>query len=178
MFSLLTGAIPALMLIEQQCQPDAQRFPARKVTAMKHKTAALLCAFSITASSLAFAAGAHTPKPGSAERKAILDAMRAVVKRMSGLDVVFVVPYLKVDQGWAWIHTVPQSRDGRGNYEDVSMLLHKKQGKWKPAGIAAACEPGVDDTPDCSEKTFIKRLKAAYPSAPLSIFPPQMLHAQ
>jgi hypothetical protein len=145
---------------------------------MKNKVAALLCAFSITASSLAFAADPYTPKPGSPERKAILDAMRVVVKRMSGLDVVFVVPYLKVDQGWAWIHTLPQSRDGRSHYEDVSALLHKRQGKWKMADIAASCEPGLDDTPDCSEKTFIKRLKAKYPSAPLSIFPPYMLHAQ
>jgi hypothetical protein len=38
--------------------------------------------------------------PGNPERKAILDAMRVVVKRMSGgEDMVFVVPYLKVDQG-------------------------------------------------------------------------------
>lgn len=153
-------------------------FLPKKVTAMKKKAAALFCAVSITAASLAFAAGPHTPLPGSPERKAILDAMRKVVQRMSGLDVVFVVPYLKVDQGWAWIHTVPQSRDGRSHYEDVSMLLQKRQGRWKPAGIAAACEPGVEDTPDCSEKTFIKRLKAKYPSAPLSIFPPSMLHAQ
>lgn len=145
---------------------------------MNNKTAALLLAISVTASSLAFAAGPYTPKPGSPERKAILNAMREVVKRMSGLDVVFVVPYLKVDQGWAWIHTRPQSRDGRGHYEDVSMLLHKRQGQWKPAGIAASCEPGLDDTPDCSEKTFIKRLQAKYPSAPLSIFPSHMLQAQ
>ena len=145
---------------------------------MKHKIAALLYTISITASSLAFAAGPYTPKPGSPERKAILDAMREVVKRMSGLDVVFVVPYLKVDKGWAWIHTIPQSRDGRSHYEDVSTLLHKRQGRWKMADITASCEPGLEDTPDCSEKTFIKRLKAKYPSAPLSIFPPSMLHVQ
>lgn len=145
---------------------------------MKHKVAALLCAFSITASSLAFAAGPYTPLPGNPERKAILDALRVVVKRMSGSDMVFVVRYLKVDQGWAWIHTLPQSRDGRGHAEDVSVLLHKKQGQWKMADIAASCEPGLDDTPDCSAKTFIKRLKAKYPSAPLSIFPPSMLYTQ
>ena len=146
---------------------------------MKNKVAALLCAFSITASSLAFAAGPYTPLPGNPERKAILDALREVVKRMSGgEDMVFVVPYLKVDQGWAWIHTLPQSRDGRGHYEDVSGLFHKQQGKWKMADVAASCEPGLNDTPDCSAKTFIKRLKSKYPSAPLSIFPDSMLHAQ
>ena len=145
---------------------------------MKNKIAALLCAFSISASSLAFAAGPYTPLPGTSERKAILNAMRKVVKRMSGLDVVFVVPYLKVDQGWAWIHTIPQSRDGRSHYEDVSALLHKRKGYWKKADIAASCEPGAEETPDCSEKTFIKRLKDKYPSAPLTIFPPSMLQAQ
>ncbi len=145
---------------------------------MKHNIPALLCAFSITASSLAVAAGPYTPKPGTPERKAILNALREVVKRASGLDAVFVVPYLKVDQGWAWIHTIPQSRDGHNHYEDVSMLLHKRQGQWKKADIAASFEPGVDDTPGCSATTFIKRLKAKYPSAPLSIFPASMLHAQ
>ncbi len=145
---------------------------------MKHKIAALLCAFSIIASSLAFAAGPYTPLPGNPERKAILDALRKVVKRMSGLDMVFVVHYLKVEQGWAWIATSPQSRDGRNHAEDVAVLLHKRQGKWKMADIAASCEPGVDDTPDCSAKTFIKRLKAKYPLAPLTIFPPSMRHAK
>ena len=50
-----------------------------------------------------------TPLPGSPLRKAVLDALRQEVKRIHGLDVVFVVKHLKVKNGWAWAHTLPQS---------------------------------------------------------------------
>ena len=37
-----------------------------------------------------------TPPPGSSLRKAVLDALRQEIKRMHGLDVVFVVRHLRV----------------------------------------------------------------------------------
>jgi len=76
--------------------------------------------------SLAFAAGSEstavTPPPGSVERKLIMDALR---KRWPDSDAKFVVKHLKVNNGWAWIHVAPQSRDGCSHFEDESWLLKK-----------------------------------------------------
>ena len=55
----------------------------------------------------------HTPSKGSPERKAILNTLREDVKQRVGLDVIFVVDYLKVHNGWAYAITSPQSRDGK-----------------------------------------------------------------
>ncbi|HOW55048.1 MAG TPA: hypothetical protein PLR60_10385, partial [Syntrophorhabdaceae bacterium] len=66
-----------------------------------------------------------TPPPGSAERKLILDALRAEMEKLHHINAVFVVKYLKVQGGWAWIETLPKSADGANQYEDVSALLRK-----------------------------------------------------
>lgn len=115
--------------------------------------------------------GAYTPPPGSFERKEILDALRKVVRNMSELDVVFVVKYFKVQNGWSWIITEPQSADGKSRYETISGLLKKTDGKWEylygpPEG--AVCE----EDPDCADETrFFRKIKSLYPSAPAGIFP-------
>src|SRR5947208_347655 len=57
---------------------------------------------------------AYAPKPGSPERKAIVDAMRA---KGDIPDRVFVTRYLMVQDGWAWIVADPKSRDGKNSYE-------------------------------------------------------------
>ena len=113
--------------------------------------------------------GPYTPPAGSAERKAILDAVRKEVKSWSGLDVVFVVRYLKVYNGWAWVATLPQSRDGLNHYEDVSGLLHKTKGQW----ILMETRPDAcDDEPEClDDKSYFKKLRSRFPSAPPNIFP-------
>ena len=59
----------------------------------------VLLGFSMAAS--ASTAGTHTPAKGSEERKGILDAVRGVIRKMSGLEVVFVVRHLKVNKDWA-----------------------------------------------------------------------------
>jgi hypothetical protein len=67
----------------------------------------------------------YTPPPGSAERTAILDALRTWVYHQHHLEVVFVVKYLKVKNGYVWVHILPQSKDGSSRYEDISALLKK-----------------------------------------------------
>jgi hypothetical protein len=41
-----------------------------------------------------------TPPPGSRERRAILDALRAEVTHLTGPDLVFVVEHLAARAGW------------------------------------------------------------------------------
>jgi hypothetical protein len=110
----------------------------------------------------------HTPQPGSVERKAILDAMRSKVKELHGLDVVFNVITMNVSGGWAWVHTMPQSRDGRNRYEDFAALLHNDNGQWQIDEIACT-EP---DNPDCiGNPGYFRKLLHRFPCVPSSIFP-------
>ncbi|HEX8686792.1 MAG TPA: hypothetical protein VF736_21215 [Pyrinomonadaceae bacterium] len=89
----------------------------------------------------------YTPAPGSAERKAITDALRAPVERELRQKVVFKVDGLKVQGGWAFLRGVPQTPDGgrldykatsyrqqveEGVFDDgVVALLRKQAGRWR-----------------------------------------------
>jgi len=110
----------------------------------------------------------YTPPPGSVERKAILDAMRNKVKELHELDVVFVVMEMKLSGGWAWVHTMPRSKDGSSRYEDFSVLLHKEAGRWTVVEIPCT-EPDNSeciDTPD-----YFRKLRHRFPGLPASILP-------
>ncbi len=105
--------------------------------------------------------GPHTPKPGTPERKAIADAMRA---KGDDHSRVFVVRYLMVQDGWAWIVAEPRSSDGENHYETESALLRKDAKGWK-----------VVDQPcsevNCEADHELARIKQAFPAAPPRIFP-------
>jgi hypothetical protein len=101
------------------------------------------------------------PPPGSTERKAILDAMRA---RGDLHNRIFIVRYLKVQGGWAWLIVDPRSPDGKNQYETESALLHKEVPGWKVAD-----QPCTDE--GCDDKAEMARIRAAYPNAPRAIFP-------
>jgi hypothetical protein len=83
----------------------------------------------------AFAAP-HSPKSGSTERKAIMDAMRPVVGKGKKKKVIFVADHLKVEKGWAYFAgsfkyadgTRPEQDYGWGN---LSTVLHQENKKWK-----------------------------------------------
>jgi hypothetical protein len=103
----------------------------------------------------------YTPPAGSQERKAILDAMRVLGDNH---DRVFVVRYLKVQNGWAWLTADPQSPDGKNHYESESALLRKDGTGWKV--LDQPCTEA-----DCDNKKEMARIRAAYPKAPAGIFP-------
>jgi len=107
---------------------------------------------------------AHTPLDGSAERNAILAATQHALARQGRKNLVLIVPYLKVHNGWAWIQVNPQSADGKQHYESQSGLLQQQTNKWKLLEWMPA-EEGTD------YKKYFKNLKAKYPSAPADIFP-------
>jgi hypothetical protein len=111
---------------------------------------------------------ATTPPPGSTERKAILDALRADIKRLHGLEVVFVVNHLKVRDGWAWTHTLPQSPDGSNKYEDVSALLREGDGVWRVVEMFCTEE----DNPVClGNPGFLEGLRERHPKLSAEILP-------
>ena len=110
---------------------------------------------------LAQTTGVHTPAAGSAERKAILDAMRELGDNH---DRVLVVRYLRVSKDWAWVAGEPQSSDGTQHYEAESALLHKVNERWSVVDRPCA-------EADCNERAEIMRMLAKFPAAPSTIFP-------
>jgi hypothetical protein len=99
------------------------------------------------AAGVASAQEAHTPAPGSAERKAIADALRVPVEKELRQKVVFKIDHLKVSGEWAFLRGVPQRPGGGkvdysatpyrqriddGIFDDwICALLRKKAGKWQ-----------------------------------------------
>ncbi len=113
--------------------------------------------------------GLHTPPRGSAERSAILDAMRA--KHPDLGDIVYVVSYLKVNNGWAWLEAAGQSRDGRNHYEPEQALLHRVGGHWKVLEMRPGGEDCLSDPTCANDQKYFRKLKARHPSVPTNIFP-------
>jgi hypothetical protein len=139
---------------------------------MTHEAAPSRRAFLGSAFALGFAAlllpgdaGAkssiRTPAKGSAERKAILDGMRA-----AGGDAtrVFVVRWIRTDGAWAYVVADPQSKDGRNRYETESALLQKAGKAWLVVDQPCAEE-------GCDPDSEIVRLMQENPAAPREIFP-------
>ena len=84
-----------------------------------------------------------TPPPGSTERKAILDAIRAGFKAQSGA-VQFKVKTLKMAAGFAYLAVMPQHKNGKplGCAEGDDVLseywMKKVNGQWTVA-VNAPC---------------------------------------
>lgn len=108
------------------------------------------------------AAAPYTPKPGSPERKAILDALRAPVEREARQKVVFHNVSLKVEKGWAFVHAISMDRAGKkavlGDL-DTAGLLRKQNGRWKVLHWGVAGDIGV-----------VCEAAKKYPQAPRAIF--------
>lgn len=108
------------------------------------------------------------PLPGDPQRKAILDALRKELKRQHGMELVFVVGYIKSKDGWAWVETKPQSPDGRQHYEDVSALLHMRNDTWRVVELPCT---EIDD-PECLDgPDYFTGLQQRFVDAPADIFP-------
>ena len=89
-------------------------------------------------------AAPHTPPAGSAERKAVLDALRPSIETKFGVPVEFVPHHFCVDSGWAVVIADPQRKGGgkvpwqrvmsRDAYDnggvEVSAVLRFRNGRW------------------------------------------------
>lgn len=114
---------------------------------------------------------AHEPAAGTAERKAIMDGIRA--DWFPGRDVVFVVNYLRVHQGWAWADVSPQNRKGVPVAEGGTALLkQQKDGSWRSIDLRSIPEDPKDPEGYLEASPgFIKNVRKKYPDVPLDIFP-------
>ena len=94
---------------------------------------------------------AYTPKQGSPERTAIMDALRKPVEEKLKQKVIFEVSHLKVQDGWAFLYGTPQQPGGKpidysktpfkeefkeGVFDNnFSALLHKKDDQWQVVAL-------------------------------------------
>ena len=109
----------------------------------------------IAACSSIAAQPAYTPEKGSAERAAILDALRIPVERDLKQKIVFAADHFKVQGNWAYLSGAPQAAaGGQPNYRKTKYwdavdsgafdhnffaLLKKTAGKWKVTVYAIGC---------------------------------------
>jgi uncharacterized protein YceK len=131
---------------------------------MKNNLTMALLVTSLILSGCASVNTAHTPPEGSAEKNAIIQAAQHALARQGRKNLVLIVPYLKVHNGWAWIRVNPQSADGTQHYEPQSGLLQQTTKGWTLLEWMPA-EEGTD------YKKYFANLKAKYPSTPADIFP-------
>jgi hypothetical protein len=117
-----------------------------------------------------FADEPHTPGKGSPERKAIMDALRPVYSQYG--EVVFVVNYLKVHNGWAWTDVTPLGPDNKAVAEGGPALLHYENDAWKVIDLSTVPEDPKDPLgPEDASAGFVRNLRKMHPDIPLDIFP-------
>ena len=116
----------------------------------------------------AWASGAKavTPPVGSALRHAILAPLRSTLRENLQVEAVFVVRWLKVKDGWAWIETDPQSKDGKARYEPFHALLKRGDSTWAIVEIP----PMEEDSPPI-DGAYFRKLVETHPGLPPEIFP-------
>ncbi|CAN5540299.1 hypothetical protein BH20VER3_BH20VER3_05160 [soil metagenome] len=90
----------------------------------------------------------YTPKPGSTERKAIMNVLRPACERDVGQKVIFRVQHLKIIGDWALARVVPlrpdgsdidysktkyreEEEEGAFDGEGEALLRRKESGGWK-----------------------------------------------
>lgn len=106
--------------------------------------------------------GVYKPAKGSVERKAILNGFRAVwLKDSNYKNVIFVVDYLAVKNGWAYLSVSPQSPNGKNHYESESALMRRQNGKWK---VLQRLGGEIDCDLPCLKRKFPQMPTAIYPN--------------
>ena len=141
---------------------------------MRSRSIALFL-FTLLLTNMATAQSVYTPAKGSAERKAILAALRVPVERELKQPIVFAAEHFNVAGKWAFVGGDPQSPSGgRPNYRgteyqeaiDADMfdnnffaILKKTGTKWKVVHYDMGCT-------DVCYADWWRRFKA-----PKAIFP-------
>ncbi|HMF58202.1 MAG TPA: hypothetical protein VK619_17800 [Pyrinomonadaceae bacterium] len=122
----------------------------------------------------------HTPPQGTAERQAIMDSLREEFNSpRSSLymphrgSITFVVNYLKVHNGWAWMNAYPHSSDSSDSFGEYDgFLLHQVGDRWELMKRPEAVnDPNDPENLDYPTREDVKRIMRMYPSIPADIFP-------
>jgi hypothetical protein len=113
---------------------------------------------------------AHSPATNTAERQAILDALRAGSDER---NVIYQVHFIRVHDDWAWVDTTPLNPKTRQPVaEGGPNLLHLVNGKWSVMDLSKVpVDPDDPLGPEDASPTFVKNLRRTYKGCPADIFP-------
>jgi hypothetical protein len=127
----------------------------------------LLIVFAAACSAFAQTDSAHSPAAKSAERQAILDALRG------GENVVYQVHFIKVHNGWAWVDTTPlDAATKQPTAEGGPNLLHLEDGKWTVKDLSKVPEDKNDPMgAEDASSTYVRNLRKTFKGCPPDIFP-------
>jgi hypothetical protein len=111
----------------------------------------------------------HTPAPGTAERKAICDAMReytiAAQKKTLAYSFLFKVEFMRVDGDYAGFQGFPVKPDGTldDRFEDFvyTTFLRKKNGVWQVIRDLSRTDVPTDE----EVRDIRKKFPADFPTA-------------
>jgi len=124
-------------------------------------------------------ATAHTPPPGSEERKAICDALRTYLAERATQRlpqaIVFKVDILRVDGPFAWFEGIPLFKDGSATTDYLAdqgytFILHSGTHAWN-----VIHDLSRSDVPADSELTQLRKELRAVPSSVIPDFWRQLL---
>lgn len=122
----------------------------------------------------------HTPERGSQERQAIMDALRASLDNYPSPyyqphrgTITFVVNFLKVHNGWAWMNGYPQSSSSQDSFGEFSgFLLHSENGIWTVMSLPPMVnDPDDPENLDYPSRRDIEKIRQKYPRIATDIFP-------
>lgn len=114
----------------------------------------------------------RTPAEGSAEHKAILDAVREEYKEGADQPAKFQVNYLKVHNGWAWINVTPLNESGKPVADPAPLLFYNENGKWTAKDLNDVPTEGeAHGGPHDPSAKYIKALQKKYTGVPADIIP-------
>lgn len=111
--------------------------------------------------------GVYTPKPGTTERKAVLDSLRKPVVKEMSQTVIFTYVTMNIKEGWAYVKATGTDTKGKplkklgGQYFPFQALLRKQGKAWQV--LSWGYGGGTDATDNAMTK---------YPQAPREIFLP------
>lgn len=111
---------------------------------------------------LGFAQSWHTPKPGSIERKTVLDALRKPVERKAKQGVLFTQVQLRVQGQWAFVSAISMDRANKKlvlGDAATEGLLKKKGRTWKVLEWGTA-----------SDTSFNEMIEKKYPQVPTALY--------
>jgi hypothetical protein len=120
---------------------------------MKLKSLTILCI--LLAAGAANSQVVRTPERGSAERKAIIDALRVPVEKQLKQKIVFQADNFNVQGNWAFLGGAPRSPGGgspdysgtvyadareAGAFDNnIFAILRKTAGEWRVVKFAIGC---------------------------------------
>lgn len=142
----------------------------------------LLATFVLFATTLVLSAKPHTPAVGSAERKAICDAMRGHVAARTKMPLaqtfLFKIEFLKVEGNYAAFEGFPVKADGSdfspevfGDQVFMTFLKKDSNGAWKVVSDLTR-----SDVPSAEELREIRmKFPADFPAAVMPDFWRQLL---